>query len=252
MRHPRLVPRQRTSEPPAQAAALRALLASPSAGLSEPYPTPHNDPEVIVLASDNEEGPLPQRAAAPRCGAGGAACGAWGDAEGSDPKVNPASGVRAVRAYVGAYSAARLGGGVAPAGMGAGGGGSFDGGWDYPDSDPNPDPGVDCAGAPWKPTGKRPAARASAEAGGGEAAQGPRLGFGQGRLACDGGQAGGAALREPPWWHRLPDFVPVAALRGGVDPRCAMFGSWCRALLVRNLPSTLGAALRGGVSSRWI
>ncbi|KAK9832505.1 hypothetical protein WJX81_002697 [Elliptochloris bilobata] len=27
------------------------------------------------------------------------------------------------------------------------------------------------------------------------------------------------ACHELPWWHRLPDFVPVAALRGGMDPR---------------------------------
>jgi len=51
--------------------------------------------------------------------------------------------------------------------------------------------------APWMPSegaGGRPPPRAAADA---------------------------AAPDGPPWWTVLPDFVPVAALRDGRDPRCA-------------------------------
>ena len=29
----------------------------------------------------------------------------------------------------------------------------------------------------------------------------------------------------PPWWHRLPNFVPLAALKDGINPRHVRFSS---------------------------
>ncbi|KAI3428449.1 hypothetical protein D9Q98_007276 [Chlorella vulgaris] len=40
-----------------------------------------------------------------------------------------------------------------------------------------------------------------------------------GGLAHQAGGAGGGAGGDAPWWTRFPDFVPVAALHGGTDPR---------------------------------
>jgi hypothetical protein len=42
---------------------------------------------------------------------------------------------------------------------------------------------------------------------------------GSGRGAPNEGGRGAPDQNGPPWWHRLPDFVPVAALRSGRDPR---------------------------------
>ena len=39
--------------------------------------------------------------------------------------------------------------------------------------------------------------------------------------AGSGGSGGSGSSGQQPWWARLPDFVPVAALRGGRDPRCS-------------------------------
>ena len=44
---------------------------------------------------------------------------------------------------------------------------------------------------------------------------------GAGALPTPGHAADAAVPDGPPWWTILPDFVPVAALRDGRDPRCA-------------------------------
>jgi hypothetical protein len=48
-----------------------------------------------------------------------------------------------------------------------------------------------------------------------DAAGGTEAGWQVEGQAADGDGGGGAA----PWWARFPDFVPVAALQGGRDPR---------------------------------
>lgn len=49
-----------------------------------------------------------------------------------------------------------------------------------------------------------------------------------GEAAAEAGPSGG--WKGPPWWTRLDDFVPVAAMRGGRDPRqfSIHFGAYTR------------------------
>ena len=203
MRLPRPAERARPRERPGQAAALRALLA-PRAPPPLPTPDPPryqlDKPEVIDLDSDEDSG----SAAGP----------------GRNPSPDPGR-AGAPRAYVGAYSAARLGGGGTQAAGGTAGG-----------TTPGGERGALGSGA-WRgrspgsplPPSACAAARSAAPAGPGSRAAGCEggPGFGQGSQA--GGvpvRAGSGGRHEPPWFHRLPDFVPVAAIamRDGRDPRC--------------------------------
>lgn len=44
----------------------------------------------------------------------------------------------------------------------------------------------------------------------------------------DGGGGGGSSGQA--WWHRIPGFLPVGAIRDGCDPRCCwrtcQVGTW--------------------------
>lgn len=44
---------------------------------------------------------------------------------------------------------------------------------------------------------------------------------GDARGQCNAGAGPSEQAAGPPWWHRLENFVPVAALRHGRDPRLA-------------------------------
>ena len=195
MRHPRPAERPRPCERPEQSEALRALLA-PRA--TPPLPS---KPEVIDLDTDEDSG------------------GAGGPCQNPDPEPSRAG---APRAYVGAYSAARLAGGGTPAAGGTAGGIAPGGGRGAPGS------GALQGAQPESPLppSTRSAARSAAPAGpSGRVAgcEGDPAG-GQGYQA--GGtpaRTGGGERHEPPWFDRMADFVPVAAIamRDGRDPRCA-------------------------------
>lgn len=191
MRLPRPAERARPRERPGQAAALRALLA-PRAPPPLPPPDPPrhlpDKPEVIDLDSDEDSG-----------GAGD---------RGRNPGPDPGR-VGAPRAYVGAYSAARLGGGGTPAAGGTAGGTAPGGERDALGS------GAWHGGSHGSPL----TAGTSSRVAGCESDPGFRRGSQAGGAPA---RAGGGGRHEPPWFHRLADFVPVAAIamRDGRDPRC--------------------------------
>jgi len=211
VRHPQRAPRPRPGAAAGQAEALAALLAPPA--------PPATEPDVIDLASDDDSG---------GAAAGERAGGAAGAAGGARSRRASPGGAHA---YVGAYSAAALGtaAGAAPRDPGDPGSHALPGAarcgpsrahahvadgpsvgrWGFQDRHGSP---ALAGPAPREPSG--------AAGGGCAAARSPCAGGG-GPLGAAGRLAGGGAVREPPWWHRLPDFVPVAALRGGVDPRRA-------------------------------
>jgi hypothetical protein len=216
VRHPQRAPQPRPSAAPGQAEALAALLA--------PRAPPADDPDVIDLASDDDSG---------GGAAGGRASGAAGAAGGARGR-RPSPG--GAHAYVGAYSAAALGmaSGAAPRDSGDPGSHAVPGAAQcgpsrppahYPDEPSGGRPGFQDRHSGPALAGPAPREPSGAAAGGCAAAGSPCAGGGE-PLSAAGRLAGGGAVREPPWWHRLPDFVPVAALRGGVDPRrAALWGS---------------------------